>query len=105
MVLRLRKGLVVTLPDLVEVSLVKDEEKLIFVVETLHGVRDARRKVPDVAVTNLGGLEDAVFVDGGNGDAAVVDDAPFGLACQMLAHGIQNACNERDGSSFVYMYR
>lgn len=43
-------------------------------------MRDARGKVPDVAVANLGGLEDAVFVDGGNGDAAVVDDAPFSLA-------------------------
>lgn len=76
-----------TLPNLVEVGLVKDEEKLVLVVQTLHRMRDARGKVPDVAVANLGGLEDAVFVDGGNGDAAVVDDAPFSLAIiSTLAH-------------------
>lgn len=94
-----------TLPDLVKVSLVKDEEKLVFVVETLHGVRDARGKVPDVAVANLGGLEDAVLVDGGNGDAAVVDDAPFSLAIQTLAHGAPKLDSVKEMYAYsVYTY-
>lgn len=63
----------------VEVAVVEDEEELVLVAEAGDGVGDALGEVPDVAVAELDGLVDAVFVDGGDEDATGVDEAPFSL--------------------------
>ena len=63
----------------IEVAVVEGEEVFVLVVEALHGVCLALGEVPDVAEVEFGGLVPAVFVDGGDEDAAEEDLAPFGL--------------------------
>lgn len=67
------------IPDLVKVTLVKDQEELVLVLETLDGVGEALGEVPDVTVLEGVDLVGAVLVDGGELDASLVDDSPLGL--------------------------
>ncbi len=66
-------------PDFVEVPVVEGEQVLVFVVQALDNVGYAFGKVPDVAGVELGDLVAAVGVDGGDEDAACVEETPFGL--------------------------
>ncbi len=68
-----------TLPNLVEIRLVKNEKVFILVVKPLHSVRDTFGKVPDIAVAECLDLIVAVLVHGRYENAAVIDDAPFRL--------------------------
>lgn len=65
-------------PHLVKVAVVKDKQVL-GLLDSVDRMRNALRKVPDVAVANLLGLVDAVLVDGRHDGLARVQEAPFGL--------------------------
>lgn len=69
----------VFLPNLVEISLIKDEEKLVFVGQTLDGMRDALGEIPNVAVVERLALVPAILVDGRDDDASGIDNTPFSL--------------------------
>lgn len=69
----------VGVPNLVEISLIKDEKKLILIVQTLNGVGNAGRKVPDIAVADFRGLVDTILIDSRDGNSTIVDEAPFSL--------------------------
>jgi hypothetical protein len=67
------------LPDGIKVPVIKDEQELVCVLESLHRVRRALREVPHVAHLELGDLKLPVLVDGRDDDRACVQVAPFGL--------------------------
>jgi hypothetical protein len=67
------------LPDFLKVAVVKNEEILVLVAQTLDVVRDTLGEVPDVALFKLLGCPAAVLVDGGEEEGALVDEAPFSL--------------------------
>jgi hypothetical protein len=65
--------------NFVKVSLVKDQEILILIRETLDGVGGSLWEVPDVPVVENLFLVSAVLINGRDKNRPVVYEAPFGL--------------------------
>ena len=76
-----------SLPGRVKVSIVEHEKILVLIFDTLNGVRNSLGEVPDVAVTQLLSLVDAVFINGRHDDFARVDDTPFRLCLSAVTNG------------------
>jgi len=60
--------LVVALPCVVELGVIKDQQKLVLVFETLDRMGSALREVPDITVVKCFLLVDAVLIDNGDED-------------------------------------
>ena len=68
-----------SLPNLVKVGIVKDQEVFILLVESLDRVGGALGEVPDVTIVEILNLVSTEFIDSGNLDGATVDNTPFSL--------------------------
>lgn len=66
-------------PRGIKVGVVKHQEKLVLVLETLDRVGGTLGEVPDVAVVEGLELGGALLVNDGDEDGSGVDKAPFGL--------------------------
>lgn len=67
------------LPDFLKVTVIKGQEVLVLLVQSLDVVRNTLGEVPDVTCIKLLGSEAAVFVDSAEKKRSIVDKAPFGL--------------------------
>lgn len=66
-------------PAFLEVSIVKGEEVLVLLIQTLYIVGHALGKVPDISGVELLCRESTVLVDAGEEETSIVDEAPFSL--------------------------
>lgn len=67
------------LPDLFKVTIVKDKEILVLLIQTLNVVRNTLREVPDVSRVELLGGEASILIHSSEEERSVVDETPFGL--------------------------
>jgi hypothetical protein len=66
-------------PSTVKVCIVKCQQVLVLVIQTLYSVCLALRKVPDIAKSKLSGLMTAVLIYGRHKDSSEKYLAPFSL--------------------------
>lgn len=66
-------------PDFVEISLVKDQQELVFILKALYSMGDTLGKVPNIAIVQLFGLVFAILIDRRDEDATFVYERPLGL--------------------------
>lgn len=69
----------VDLPNLVKVGIVKDQEVLVLIGETLDGVGSSLGEVPDITIVENLFLVAAILINGRNKNRALINNTPFGL--------------------------
>lgn len=74
-----QRGWAGDLPNLVKVGIVKDQEVLVLIGETLDGVGGSLGEVPDITIVKDFFLVSAILIDGGNENGTLIDNAPFSL--------------------------
>lgn len=79
------------LPDLLKVTVIKGQEVLVLLIQSLNVVRNTLGEVPDVTGIKLLGREAAVLVDSAEKKRSIVDKTPFGLHI-LVNMGISMMC-------------
>ena len=67
------------LPDLLKVTVIKRQEILVLLFQSLDVVRNTFGEIPDVTGIKLLGRKAAVLVDSAEKKRSIVDKTPFGL--------------------------
>ena len=66
-------------PSLVEISIIKRQEELVLVVESLYSVGDTLGEVPNVSKVEFLYLVASKLIDGRDEDRSCIDETPFRL--------------------------
>ena len=68
-----------SLPNFVKITIIEGEKIFIFILETLDGMRDTFREVPDIPHFQFVNLKFTVLINSRNDDAASINKSPFSL--------------------------